>query len=191
MARTQIGAVEAGRGHQHHAADAARGRGAAGLRYALDREAGRFGFAGPALQFGRRRNLAVEQIEIGKLACQQRRVGEADKFIVGRHARHRDRALGKFGDAIAGDVVGRNHRLALPDQHAQPDIVAFRALGFLDAPVTYLDALRYAAHRDRIGSIGAGALCRLDQALRQRRKCRLIEQVRGRGGAGKRLIRGW
>ena len=183
--------MEAGRGHQHHAADAARGRGAAGLRHALDREASRFGFAGPALQFGRGRNLAVEQIEIGKLMRQQRGIGEADELVVGRDPRHRHRALGQFGDAVAGDVVGRDHRLALADQHAQTDIVAFGALGFLDPPVTHLDALRDAAHRDRVGRIGAGALGGLDQTLRQGRKRGLIEQVGIRRWAGKRLIRGW
>ncbi len=161
------------------------------LRHALDREASRFGFAGAALQFGRGRDFAIEQIEIGELARQQRRIGKADKFVVRRHPRHRHRALGQFGDAVAGDVVGRDHRLALADQHAQPDIVAFRALGFLDAAVAHLDALRYAAHRDRVGCIRAGALGGLDQALRQRRERRLIEQVGIRRRSGKRLIRGW
>ena len=129
--------------------------------------------------------FAVEQIEIGEIVRQQRRIGETDIFVVGRHARHRHRALGELRDAVAGDVVGRDHGLALPDQHAQSDIVAFRALGFLDAAVAHLDALRDAAHRDRVGGIGAGALGGLDQALRQRRKRRLIEQVGGRGGSAK------
>ena len=113
---------------------------------------------------------------------QQRRIGEADIFVVGRHARHRDRALGEFRDAIAADVIGRDHGLALSDQHAQADIVALGALGFLDAAVAHLDALRDAAHRHRVGSIGAGALGGLDQALRQRRQRRLVEQVGGRRG---------
>ena len=71
-------------------------------------------------------------------------------------------------DAVAADIVGRDHRLALADQHAQADIVAFGALGFLDAAVAHLDALRDAAHRDRVGGIGAGALGGLDQPLGQR-----------------------
>ena len=99
----------------------------------LTASAGGFGFAGAAFEFGGRRDLGIEQIEIGEIARQQRRIGEADIFVVGRDARHRDRALGKLGDAVAADVVGRDHRLALSDQHAQSDIVAFRALGFLDA----------------------------------------------------------
>ena len=171
--------MEAGGGHQHHAADPAGGRRAARFGHALDGEACGFGLAGAALELGRRGNFAVEQIEIGELARQQRRIGETDIFVVGRDARHRDRALGKFRDAIAGDIVGRDHRLALPDQHAQADIVAFGALGFLDAAVADFDALRNAAHRDRIGGVRAGALCRLDQALRQRRQRGLIEQAGG------------
>ena len=156
---------------------------AARFGHALDREAGGFGFAGAAFEFRGRGDLRIEQIEIGEIARQQRRIGEADIFVVGRDARHRDRALGELGDAVAADVVGRDHRLALPDQHAQSDIVAFRALGFLDASVAHLDALRNAAHRDRVGGVGAGALGGLDQALRQRAQRGLIEQVGG-GGVG-------
>ena len=191
LARTQIRAVEAGRGHQHHAADAGRGRRAAGFGHALDRECGGFRFAGAAFELGGRGHLGIEQIEIGKIARQQRRIGETDIFVVGRDPRHRDRALGELGDAIAADVVGRDHRLALSDQHAQSDIVAFRAFGFLDASVAHLDALRNAAHRDRVGGIRAGAFGRLDQALRQRAERGLIEQVGGGGFRGKRRCGGW
>ena len=109
LAGAQIGAVEAGRGHQHHAADAARGRRAARFGHALDRKARGFGFAGAAFEFGRRGNFAVEQIEIGELARQQRRIGETDIFVVGRDARHRDRALGELCDAIAA-----KHRWSRP-----------------------------------------------------------------------------
>ena len=124
-----------------------------------------------------------------KFARQQRRIGEADIFVVGRDARHGDRALGQFRDAIAADVVGRDHGLALSDQHAQADIVAFGALGFLDAAVAHFDALRNAAHRDRVGGVRAGALGGLDQALRQRRERRLVEQIGGRGSRMKAAMR--
>ena len=184
LARSQIRAVETGRGHQHHAADAARGRRTAGFGHALDRKARGFGFAGAAFEFRCRGNVAIEQIEIGKFARQQRRIGKADIFVVGRDARHRHRAFGEFRNAIAADVIGRDHGLALSDQHAQADIVALGALGFLDAAVAHFDALRNAAHRDRVGGIRAGALRGLDQALRQRRERRLVEQVGGRSGSG-------
>ena len=191
LARAQIRAVEAGGGHQHHAADSGRGRCAAGFGDALDRERGRFGLAGAAFEFRRRRDLGIEQIEIGKIARQQCRIGEADIFVVGRDARHRDRALGEPRDAVAADVVGRDHRLALAHQHAQSDIVAFRALGFLDASVAHLDALRNAAHRHRVGGVRAGAPRRLDQPLRQRSSGRIDRtgrKSRHRMKAAKRLM---
>ena len=121
--------------------------------------------------------FAVEQIEIREIARQQRRIGEADIFVVGRDPRHGDGALGKLSDAIAADVVGRDHRLALSHQYPQSDVVAFRAFGFLDASVAHLDALRNAAHRHRVGGIRAGAPRRLDEALRQRAQRGLVEQI--------------
>ena len=64
----------------------------------------------------------------------------------------------------------------------QADVVAFGALGFFDLAVAHLDALRHAAHRDRIGRIRAGALRGLDEALRQLGQRGLIEQIgSGRG----------
>jgi hypothetical protein len=101
--------------------------------------------------------------------------------VVGRDPRHGDRAFGQSGDAVAADVVGRDHRLALPHQHAQSDIVAFRALGFLDAPIADLDALRNAAHRHCVGGVRARAPRRLHQPLRQRAQGGLIEQAGVRG----------
>ena len=140
-----------------------------------------FGFLGAPLEFGDRGNFGIEQVELGKIARQQRGVGEPDIFVFRRDARHRDGALGEPRDAVAGDVVGGDHGLALSDQHAQTDIVTFGALGFLDAAVAHFDALRDAAHRNRVRSISAGAPRRLDQLLRQCRKRRLVEQVGGRG----------
>ena len=40
--------------------------------------------------------LRIEQIEIGEIARQQRRIGEPDIFVVGRDPRHRHRALGQL-----------------------------------------------------------------------------------------------
>src|SRR3981189_769817 len=52
---------------------------------------------------------------------------------------------------------GATRGLAPPHQPAQSDIIAFRALGLLDATVTHLDALRHVAHRNRIGGVRARA----------------------------------
>ena len=174
--------MKAGRRHEHHAADAARRRCAAGLGDTLHCDARRFRFQRAAFEFGGRRHRGVEQIEIWKLARQQRRIGEADIVVIRRDARHRHRALGELCDAIAADIVGGDHRLPLADQHAQADIVAFGALGFLDAAVAHLDALRDAAHRDRVRGIRAGAPRRLDETLREIAERRLIQQA-GVGGA--------
>ena len=67
--------------------------------------------------------------------------------------------------------------MALPHQHAQSNIIAFRALGFLDASVTQFDALGNTPHRHRVGSIRTCAFGCLDQSLRQRAQGGLIEQV--------------
>ena len=157
----------------------------------LTREPRGFGFLGAPLQLRSRGNVGIEQIELGEIARQQRRIGEPDIFVFGRNARHRHRAFGELRDAVAGDVVGGDHRLALPDQHAQADIVAFGALGFLDAAVAHLDALRDAAHRNRIGGVSAGAFGGLDQALREVRQHRLIEQTGCRSLGRKRRSCGW
>ncbi|GIQ72473.1 hypothetical protein BraRD5C2_09090 [Bradyrhizobium sp. RD5-C2] len=109
----------------------------------------------------------------------ERGIGQTDIFVVGRDARHRDRALGELCNPVAADVIGRHHRLALADEHPKPDIIAFGALGFLDAAIADFDALRDAAHRDGIGGIGAGALCGLDQTLRKVAQAGLIEQIGG------------
>jgi len=96
------------------------------------------------------------------------------------------RALGQSRNAVAAHVVGRNHRLALADQHAQADIVALGALALLDASVAQLDGLRDAAHRHGIGRIGARASGSLDQPLGKRAQGRLIEQVATGRFGGKR-----
>jgi hypothetical protein len=92
----KIRAVEAGAGHQHHAADTGRGRRAAGFGDALDGERGRFRFTGAAFELRCRGHLGIEQIEIGEIARQQRGIGEADIFVIGRDARHGDGALGEL-----------------------------------------------------------------------------------------------
>jgi len=43
----------------------------------------------------------VEQIEIGEIARQQRRIGKTDIFVVRRDTRHGDGALRELCDAIA------------------------------------------------------------------------------------------
>ena len=157
MARAEIGAAEAVAGDQHHAADAGRRRGAARLGDALAPPCPRLlGGLRQLFQLGHRRQFAVDQVEIGDIARQQAFVGKPGIFVFRRHARHRHRAIGECRDVVAGHVIGRDHRLALAHQHAQAQIVALRAFGFLHRAVAHLDSQRHRAHRHRVGGIGAG-----------------------------------
>ncbi len=174
--RAEIGAAKTVAGHQHHAADAGRGRGAARLGDALDREAGRFGRARHGLELADRRQLGIDQIEIGKVVRQQGRIGEPGEFVFRRGARHRHRALGQRRAAVARRVVGGYHRLAFADQDAQAEIVAFGALAFLHRAVAHLDRQRHRAHRHRVGGVGAGRARGLDQPLGAVGQGGLVEQ---------------
>ena len=80
------------------------------------------------------------------------------------------------GKAVAVEIVGRDHRLLPADQHAQAQIVAFGALRFLDRAVAHLDRQRHAAHGDRVGRIGAGALGGGDEPFGDIGKGGLVEE---------------
>ena len=180
VAGAEIGAAKSGRGHQHHAADAGRGRSAARLGDALDRKPGGFGRARHGLELADRRQAGIDQVEIGKVMRQLRRVGEPGIFVLGRGARHRHRARSQRRAAVARRVVGRHHRLALSHQHAQAEIVAFGTLRFLHRAIAHLDRQRHGAHRHRVGGIGAGGERGLDQPLGAVGEGALVEQ----GGGG-------
>ena len=62
-------------------------------------------------------------------------------------------------EAVALEVIGRNDRLLAADNDAQPEVVAFGTLRFLDGAVAYLDGKRHRADRKRVGLIGAGLPC--------------------------------
>src|SRR6185312_4087887 len=63
------------------------------------------------------------------------------------------------------------------------EIVALAAFGFFDRAVAHLDADRHAAHRDRIGGVGACRARRLHQPLGAGEEGGLVEQ-RGGGEHG-------
>ena len=119
----------------------------------------------------------IDQVEVGKLARQQRLICEPRKLIVRRYSRHRDRTFGERISSIALHVVGGNHRLAFAHQDAQAHIVAFGALAFLDRPIAHFDRQRHRAHRDRIGRIRARAPRSLNQAFGKFDERGLVEQV--------------
>ena len=53
-----------------------------------------------------RRHVGIELVELGKVVGQQRRVGEPGEGVLGRRARHGERAFRQLIDAVAFDVVG-------------------------------------------------------------------------------------
>ena len=57
------------------------------------------------------------------------RVGEAGVAVFRGEPGHHHGALGHLGDRLGPDVRGRDAGLALADQHPQPDLDAFGALG--------------------------------------------------------------
>ncbi len=170
---------------QHHAADTGGRRRPVGFRHTLDRTCGLLSAAREFFKTADRRQLRIEQIEIGKCFRQQVRIGETGKRIFRRDARHRHRALSEHID-IGRDVVGGHHRLTRADENAQAKIVTFRALALLDAAVAHIDRQRHAAHRDRIGAVGTGPLRCRNEPLREIAQRRLIEQIAlgGRGLVG-------
>ena len=176
MPRADGGAVKAVARHQHHAADPGRRRGAARFGDAGNAEPGRFGLPRPLFQHFHRGHVGIEQVEIGERLRQQRRIGEAGEFVLGRRARHGDGPLGQAIDAVAADVIGRDRRLLVADDDAQADIVAFGALRFLDRAVAYIDRERNRTHGDRVGFIGAGAARGRDQAAGEIGEGGLIEE---------------
>ena len=167
LARREIGAVKAVAGHQHHAADPAAGRSAARLGHALDREPRLFGDARSAFEIAHGGNVGVDQIEVGTVCCETGTIGEPCEKVVGSHPRHRDRAFGKCDRIGATDIVGRDHRLLLPDEHPQADIVAFRALGFLDRALADIDADGDRANGNCVGGIRPRFTRGADQAFGQ------------------------
>ena len=152
------------------------GRSAARLADALDRAAGLLGAARHGLKRGNVGQVAVDQVEIGEILGQQRRIGKARILVLGRDPRHRHRPLGQRVDAVAAHVVRRDNRLLAPDQHAKAHVVALGALRFLDRAVAHIDRLRHRAHRHGIGGIGAGRAGSLDEPLGERDQGRLVEQ---------------
>ena len=127
VAGREIGAVKAVAGHQHHAADAGRRRRAFRLAHALDRERRRLGAharAPPARATDG--NSGSSRSSSGCVRASSVCIGKAGELVLGRDLGHRDRALGERRD-VAGDVVGRDHRRAAADEHAQARRRRFRS----------------------------------------------------------------
>ena len=112
----------------------------------------------------------------GKFFASKARIGEAGELVLRRGARHGDGALGQRIEAVGLDVIGRDRRLLVADEHAQADIVAFGALRFLHRAVAHIDRQRDRAHGDGIGRVGAGAARGGDEAVGEIGEGGLIEE---------------
>ena len=122
------------------------------------------------------RLIKIESLHAGATTDGERIASEeARKRILGRRPRHGDRALGQLTH-VGLDVVARHHRLAAPDEYAQPHVVAFGALGFLHCAFAYLDRKRDRAHGERVGGVRAGAASRRDEPLGKVGQRGLVEQ---------------
>ena len=108
------------------------------------------------------------------------RVGKSGERILRGRSRHGDGALREFG-SVGLDVVGGYDRLAAADKDAQPHIVAFGALGFLDCGLAHLDRKRHRAQRQRVGGIRSGPASGCDQPLGEIGQRGLIEKRGHRG----------
>ena len=101
------------------------------------------------------RQHGIKQVEIGKRLGKLGGVRESREFVGWRDFRHGHSALRQHVN-ISGDVIGRHDRLLLADEYTQADVVALRAIGFLNRAVAHFNGLRHTAGGDRIGRIGAG-----------------------------------
>jgi hypothetical protein len=162
-------------GHQHHAADAGRRRGAGRCGDAFDGKRRGLGAAGALFQFRDGWKIRIKQIKVGKVAGQLAGIGKAGERIVRRHPCHGDSALGELR-RVRLNVIRRHNRLAAPHQRAQPHIVAFGALGFLDRAVAHLYPERHRAHRKRVGGIGAGPASGCNQPFGEVSQRGLVEE---------------
>ena len=125
--------------HQHQPADSGRGRRAARFGDAGDRKTGGLRFAGAGFQHLDVRHVGVDEIKRRHLPRQLVRVGKPGEPVVRRGARHRHRTFCQRAEAVALEIIGRDHRLFAADDDAQTKVVAFGALRFLDGAVAHFD----------------------------------------------------
>ena len=119
---------------------------------------------GALLKLRNGRKVRIEQIEVRNVPGKLRRIGKTGERVFGSGPRHGDRALGELGD-VGLDVVGRHHRLARPDKHAQPHVIALGALGFFHGALAHLDRKGHGAHGECVRRVGAGAASGRDEPV--------------------------
>ncbi len=123
--------------HQHDAADAGGGRRPRRFGDAFNGKGRALGASRTLFQRAHSRQIRIEQIEIGNLAGKLLAIGNSRERIFRCCLGHGDGTFGEFG-RVGLDVVRRHDRLTAPDESAQPNIVAFGALGFLNRAIAHL-----------------------------------------------------
>ena len=170
-----MGAGEAGGCGKHEAAQRPAGAGAAGIAdpgHGACRILQRHRRGGEIVG---RRQIGVDQVEIGKFGCQPVGIGKAGKTVLGRDLGHGNGALGQFGGI--GQHVRRHGGRPLADEGAQREIVALGTAGLLDLAEADIDRHGDAAHADGVGGVGAGPLGRRNEALGPLGEVGLVEHL--------------
>ena len=178
VARAEIGAAEAVAGHQHHAADAGRRGRAAGFAHALHGERRPLRRARAIASSSRRRAARGSSRSRSGKSCASS-AGSARPAYWSSGA---TRAIATARSAERRDAVAASCRWSRPPPGCGRPARAGRCRRLRSARIPRPRRraprrLRHAAHRHRVGGIGAGRSRGLDQPLRERGERRLIEQV--------------
>ena len=151
---------------------------------AFDRRAAVFGRQRAALSSAGSGSPPSSMSSSGRLAAQQqlvrREAGIADPPAPRRPSPARARPARR---ALRRQVGRGDGRVALADEHAQADLLAFAAVDVLERAEADLDALRALADIDRVGGIGARRRRAVRRALRPCRGRRRGSSMAARLGA--------
>jgi len=92
-------------------------------------------------------------------------LGQAAEAVLGHCLRHRQRALDKLRQHLGRAVARRHHRLSLPDEDAQPEIPALRALELFGLAEAAGMRERDPFDDDGVSCVGAGLFGARDEIL--------------------------
>jgi hypothetical protein len=118
---------------------------------------GLFGKARALLKVGKRRGGGIEQAEVRRLAASEiLRVGETGEGVLGRLARHGDRALRQFGKAGGVEAGRGDGRRAGAIKQPQGDFEGLAMVDILKLTEANRDAARPADPDHRVGGACPG-----------------------------------
>ena len=100
----------------------------------------------------------VEFFEVGDLCRQLVRIGKPGVGVFGHGAGHGDGALEQFIQRLARQIRRRDDGLAFADQHAEPEVEAFRTFQILGLSEPARQARRRAFDQQGVRGVGAPGL---------------------------------